>query len=744
MTCRPACRTAISLFLLLFASAAFAAERHFDRNVLASLERPVKTGVPLRVENVPLVDGEPATLELERFEVWAEGAELKVFGEGGKVVETLAPPAATYFRGIVAGQPESLAFVSIHGDRVEGIIYAGDRKFALGSRRVNAQKREVIVQESTATDDIPVDGEGFMCDLEGAPLLASQTARPRAVSNAFGEVEATAAPTGTQRSVINLAVDTDYELYVNSGSNVTNVTNFIGNLIAAASTIYNRDLLTEIRIAYLGIQNNAADPFTIYPGQAGVWNGANVTLTTMHALLELGDRWHLTPPTANKRSAVALISGKNYGGGIAWVNTLCGSDIAYQGHWGGAYSFNGGIDPPNDLSVPNPDGNVNYVAPSSNYWPLLQVTHELGHNVGSSHSHCIALTAQQKTQYSVTRNYVDECYNAEGGCFTGTAVVPAEKGTIMSYCHLRSGGGTNTRFTFGLAGEASEVVRTNMRNSMAGRTPSLSSITAPANLGAGASGNASVTNVAGLTYVWTIANGAINSGGNTAAINFTATANPVTLRVTATNASGCAITDSIQVTVGGGSSLAAPANFVATATSNTTVATSWSAVAGATGYQIWRSADGVNFGQVGTTGATTTYNDATAAANVAYLYKVRASDANGNGPYSNVDLATAVVFTDPVLVAGATRPKAAHFNELRNAVNAVRTLAGLSAVTFTAPSPGASVTVRKAHIDTLRTGLAQARAQLSIAAVAFTDPTITAASTRVKIAHINELRAGLQ
>jgi hypothetical protein len=744
MTCRPAIRTAISLFLLTLAAAASAAERHFDRNVLASLERPMKTGVPVRIENVPLIDGEPATLELERFEVWAEGAELKVFGEGGKVAETLAPPAATYFRGSVAGLPDSLAFVSIQGDRVEGIIYAGDRKFALGSRRVNAQKREVIVQESSATDDIPMDGEGFTCDLEGSPLLATPTSRPRAVSNALGEVEATAAPTGTQRSVINLAVETDYELYVNSGSNTTNVTTFIGNLIAAASTIYNRDLLTEIRIAYLGIQNSSADPFTVYPGQTGTWNGTSTSLTSMHALLELGDRWHLAPPSANKRSAVTLISGKNYSGGIAWVGTLCSGDIAYQGHWGGAYSYCGGVDPLNDLSVPNPDGNVNYVAPSSNYWPLLQLTHELGHNVGSNHTHCISLSASQKTQYGVTRNHVDECYNGEGGCFAGTVAVPAEKGTIMSYCHLRSGGGSNTRFTFGLAGEASDVVRNNMRGNMAGKTPSLSSITAPASLAAGASGNASVTNVAGLTYAWSISNGTINTGETTSAITFTGTTHPVTLRVTATNASGCSITDAIQVSLGAGSSLAAPANFVASAISNTTVATSWSAVSGATGYQIWRSADGVNFAHVGTTAGATTYNDGTAVATLAYLYKVRASNASGNGPYSNADLATAVLFTDPVITAGITRPKAAHFNELRNAVNAVRTLASLAPITFTSPAPTASVTIRKAHMDTLRTGLVQARTQLGVAGLAFTDPTITAVATRVKIAHINELRAGVQ
>lgn len=745
MTCPQTLRAALAaLSLFSFAAVASASEtRHFDREALAPLGRAAKPGVPVRVEGVPLIDGEPATLELERFEVWAGDAEIKVFGPDGKVLETLPPPAAEYYRGSVAGQPDSLAFVSVMGDRVEGIIYAGDRKFALGSRRVNAMRREVIIEESSVTDDIVMDGEGFMCDLENAQVLVPPS-RPRAGTNAAGEVVAHAAPAGTQRSVINLAVDTDYELYVNAGSNTSNVTTFIGNLIGAASTIYSRDLLTEIRLSYLGIQSSSADPFTVSPGLAGTWNGATVTYTTMHALLQLGDRWHTSPPSTNARSAATLISGKSPGSGIAWVGTLCQGDIAYQGHWGGAYSYCGGIDPPNDLSVPNPDGNVNYVAPSSNYWPLLQLTHELGHNVGSSHTHCITLTPQQKTQYNVTRNTVDQCYSGEQNCFLGTQTVPTEKGTIMSYCHLRSPGyGTNTRFTFGQPNEASEVVRNNMRGNMASKTPSMSAISAPGTLASGATGNASVPAVAGLTYAWQIANGAITSAANTAAITFTGSANPISLRVTATNSTGCSITDSVTISFNG-TALAAPANFTAAAVSATSIGMSWSAVAGATGYQIHRSTNGATYTQIDTS-PTTSYTDATSVNGAAYMYRVRAYDAAAvTGPFSSADLATAIAFTDPTLTTGVTKAKLAHFTELLTAVNAVRTLAGLGAVAFSAPAPALNVTVRKTHIDNLRAGLDAARLALSLGGVSYTDPTITATSTGVRSVHITDLRNGVR
>lgn len=730
----PAVRLALAACLVAFlpSAASAAMQYRLDADSLAPLSGPTRVGARLEIENVPLVNGSPATLELERFEVWAPNAEIKVFGANEQVVEKLAAPAAQYYRGRVAGDAESLVFLSIDGNVVEGLIYTGERKFGIGSRLRSPKSKdvEVVIEESSVLDDVPLEG-GFTCAVEKMPLTASPALRPRAASDAAGVPIANVAPTGTQRSVINLAVDTDYELYVKASSTAADITTFIGNLVGAASTIYQRDLFTEIRISYLGIQTNVADPFLIVPGN------------TMDALLELGDRWHNGPPSSNPRSAVTLISGKSLGAGIAWVNTLCDGDISYQGHWGGRYSYCGGITPPANLAVPNPDANPNYQAPSSNYWPLLELTHELGHNVGSDHTHCVALTPAQKTQYGVTRNFVDDCYSGESGngCSAGPQVVPAEKGSIMSYCHL-IGGGLQTRFTFGQPNQTSEVIRTNMRNYMANVTPALSAITAPATLGSGIPGAASVTST-GLSYAWTITNGTFTGGGTTAtgaAVSFSGTVDPVTLTVTATNTNGCAVTDSKAVTIGNGVVVGTPGSFAATATTATNVALSWTAASNATGYEILRSTLGQAFTPIGTTAALT-YNDSTAVSGTAYLYRVRGTAGATTGPVSNFDLATAVAFTDPSISASTTA-KLAHVNELFTAVNAVRTLAGLPAMTFGAPAPGASGIVRSTHIANLRTGLDAARTVLTLSAVSYSDPSI-GAGTGVKAVHVTQLRNGM-
>ena len=49
------------------------------------------------------------------------------------------------------------------------------------------------------------------------------------------------------------------------------------------------------------------------------------------------------------------------------------------------------------------------LASPSNIWDVMVLTHELGHNFGSPHTHC----------YSPP---IDRCYNAEPGCYGGPVV----------------------------------------------------------------------------------------------------------------------------------------------------------------------------------------------------------------------------------------------------------------------------------------------------------------------------------
>jgi hypothetical protein len=188
----------------------------------------------------------------------------------------------------------------------------------------------------------------------------------------------------------------------------------------------------------------------------------------------------------------------------------------------------------------------------------------------------------------------------------------------------------------------------------------------------------------------------------------------------------------------------APTDVVATATAATAVSVTWSSFSGAASYDVYRSASVTNFIKIGST-ATTSYNDTTAASGAAYLYAVTAVDGSGNvTPRSDVDLATTVIFADPALTSGATI-RQIHLVQLRTAVNAVRTLAGVGSASFTDPTITIGTTrVRAAHVAELRTALDAARGTLGLPTLTYAEPALIPGSTVVRATHVLELRQGVR
>ncbi len=176
--------------------------------------------------------------------------------------------------------------------------------------------------------------------------------------------------------------------------------------------------------------------------------------------------------------------------------------------------------------------------------------------------------------------------------------------------------------------------------------------------------------------------------------------------------------------------------LTATATGTAQVALSWSAVAGAISYDIYRSVNDSPFTALTNTGNTTA-NDNTVSASTTYLYQVRAVLAGGTTAFSATDPATTIVFTDDPLTAGTTI-KAVHFTQLRTAVNAMRAAAGLSAQTFTDPTLSSTVKVKAVHLTELRTALDAARAEIGLPALVYTG------GTTVNAAHVTEIRNGVK
>ncbi len=203
--------------------------------------------------------------------------------------------------------------------------------------------------------------------------------------------------------------------------------------------------------------------------------------------------------------------------------------------------------------------------------------------------------------------------------------------------------------------------------------------------------------------------------------------------ISATDIADATITGSRIVIVGPPT----PAGLLATAASATSVNLSWNVSAGAAQYEVFRGNSPL------ATTMSTSYTDSPVTPGTTYVYRVRAIDSSSRpSPLSAPDAATTILFTEDPVVAATTLIKAAHIDQLRTAVNAMRNEAGIGPFSFT-DSTLSGVAIRVIHIQELRAALDPARAALGLPPIVYTDASLAAGMT-VKAAHVQELRSGVK
>jgi hypothetical protein len=372
-----------------------------DQQALGDL-RKVGRGEPLRLENFPFAPAATGDLLLERFEVTTPDAQL--FVQTAQGTETRQMPDVVHFRGRLDGDPDSRVYVGLPAGFLVAIVRSGAGIVYVGPEGpVDGPVQHVLRRADSPLNDEFVP-EAWRCDADDLPQapvgdlgrIGEPSLRPASAAEAL---EATALKEAT------VSVETDQELLAKYSGNVTSMTSYITTLFGVISTIYERDVAVHL---------------TVNRVQAWTTTDPYASTSTRTQLDEVGDWWHANRPKSTyPRTTVHYMSGKAVSGGIAWLGVLCAGDFSQGGHWGGAYGVT----------------QVNGAYPGSP-WDLIAVAHELGHNFGSPHTHCFSPP-------------IDMCYNGEGGCYGGAIVNPgALGGTIMSYCHLLSGGYGNIDLRF--------------------------------------------------------------------------------------------------------------------------------------------------------------------------------------------------------------------------------------------------------------------------------------------------------
>jgi len=223
-----------------------------------------------------------------------------------------------------------------------------------------------------------------------------------------------------------------------------------------------------------------------------------------------------------------------------------------------------------------------------------------------------------------------------------------------------------------------------------------------------------------------------------------------TFAVVVTTPDGLSTPQNVQYTF-----MAAPTGLDARAVSASQVSVTWNAVSGASSYKLERKAPGGAFTQIATP-ASTSYSDPGVVAATTYVYRVSAVDSGGIASSPSMsDVATTMLFTAPDPLTTGTVVRAQHLFELRQAVAAVRTAAGLSTTWATDPAASASalvgVPVRATHVSELRSQLQGGLTALcgslpapgcsaSVSNPSYTDPTLTSGATYIRTQHFQEIR----
>ncbi len=312
-----------------------------------------------------------------------------------KPVRTLSANSENglHYRGYINGDPSSLAAFSIFDDgSVVGLFANQEGNYVVAKTK---DSEDYIVYNDR---DILIKPP-FLCDTKDDEIISSH-------GNDNDGPVVLDDPAPQQCRKVRCYWEADYVTYsTNFGSNFTNAENFLKALFNQVAAMYqNEGIALELSAYKIWIEE---DPYR--------------NDNTSNALDDFRRTWNNQGNNFNGDLAF-LLSGK-YDGGRAYIDVLCYRTYAYG---------MGGLQNNSVIPIPTYSWNVN------------MITHEIGHNIGSNHTHWCGWN----TGTDGTCGSIDNCYTQESGegcttcSFTWNNAAPTSswKGTVMSYCHLVSRG----------------------------------------------------------------------------------------------------------------------------------------------------------------------------------------------------------------------------------------------------------------------------------------------------------------
>lgn len=282
----------------------------------------------------------------------------------------------------------------------------------------NSHSEIILSSETTGNVFIGKESGGPVQYASEQPFISQRTnhttCAPSLPEAAPPGIEMRSAGPSTCKKVY-FSITADYDLYTQFGRNPTRVVSYIHGVLSVVQAIYR---LEEIQIGISEIIiHTVEDGFRHFTAldDLNIFRYIRRTFNGDIALCFSGYKDH---------TGFAPL------GGHAFLSSLCRRSTAY------AYV--------------NVDGAYNQFPNFS--WDVFGTAHEMGHVLGSEHTHACAWGPHGNSP-------LDNCAPPEGSCSPGP---PPSTGTIMSYCHLPGQPGVS--FVNGFGTEPGDRIRQKIAN----------------------------------------------------------------------------------------------------------------------------------------------------------------------------------------------------------------------------------------------------------------------------------------
>lgn len=344
-------------------------------------------------------------LELVQHNINTSGDyKTETVGEGSSSL-TVSHDQGLHYRGYINGDPNSIAGLSVFENGDVMIMFSNQEdNFSLG--KIKNSKRYILVRN-----------QNMRTPLRYECATSEETVGGGDISQQYNFAHRTEDVPPVLCGKIRLYWEASNTLYTyNFSSDTTLTKNYLQGVFNQVAIMYLNEGI-KIELAATKIWRTL-DPYN--------------KSSSSTALNDFRSYWNTQGNNFNGDLAMIIDGGSSHNGGIAYlVSNFCSRTYNY------AYS--------------NVYGNYNSVPTYS--WDVLVITHETGHNMGSHHTHwCGWMTGP-----GGSCGAIDNCYTLESstGCTTCLATTNTNppplnfKGTVMSYCHLRTGIGINLALGFG-------------------------------------------------------------------------------------------------------------------------------------------------------------------------------------------------------------------------------------------------------------------------------------------------------